>query len=172
MFIINCDYLLQREMLNEDMTIVWVIKVRISWVKHSLPRCRWLTSWELSIWFWNLRKVRITKYVSVCSTHTSRAQHITAHHRTAMDLICIEFNAQPVAYNDPVFIDDERVLKNLLSNQIRYTISSSYFKCLQTDLKPFMRKIVASWMLEVSKCFHCSCKISNIESLNLNDFIW
>ena len=124
------------------------------------------------VWFGNLRKVRIPKYVSVCSTHTSRAQHIiTAHHCTAMDLICIEFNAQPVAYNDPVFIDDERVLKNLLSNQIRYTISSSYFKCLQTDLKPFMRKIVASWMLEVSKCFHCSCQISNIEWLNLNDFI-
>jgi len=67
-----------------------------------------------------------------------------------MDLFCIEINGEPKAYSDPVFLDDERVLKNLMYTEERYTISSSYFKCLQTELKPYMRKVVASWMLEVS----------------------
>lgn len=66
-----------------------------------------------------------------------------------MDLVCVETNPQPIAYEDPVFIQDERVLKNLMTSEIRYTICQSYFKCLQNDLKPFMRKIVATWMLEV-----------------------
>jgi hypothetical protein len=67
-----------------------------------------------------------------------------------MDLFCIEINGELKAYSDPVFLDDERVLKNLMCTEERYTISSSYFKCLQTELKPYMRKVVASWMLEVS----------------------
>jgi len=66
-----------------------------------------------------------------------------------MDLFCIEVNREPKAISDPVFLDDDRILKNLMLTEERYTISSSYFKCFQTELKPHMRKVVANWMLEV-----------------------
>lgn len=67
-----------------------------------------------------------------------------------MDLLCIEVECEPRAYGDPVFLDDDRVLSNLLLSEDRYLLSSCYFKCLQTELKTYMRRIVASWMLEVS----------------------
>lgn len=67
-----------------------------------------------------------------------------------MELLCIEIESEPRGYLDPVFLDDERVLRNLLLSEERYTISSSYFKCFQTELRTHMRKIVCSWMLEVS----------------------
>ena len=66
-----------------------------------------------------------------------------------MELLCIEIESEPRGYLDPVFLDDERVLRNLLLTEERYTISSSYFKCFQTELQTHMRKIVCSWMLEV-----------------------
>lgn len=66
-----------------------------------------------------------------------------------MDLLCTERSSEPKAYEDPVFLYDDRVLRNLMLTEERYIISSSYFKCIQTELKPDMRKIVASWLLEV-----------------------
>ena len=68
-----------------------------------------------------------------------------------MDLFCIEINREPKATSDPVFLDDDRILKNLMLTEERYIISSSYFKCIQTELKPYMRKVVAGWMLEVCR---------------------
>ena len=72
-----------------------------------------------------------------------------------MDLICDENNSFKECKSnfDPVFIEDERVIKNLLSTQSRYTIQFSYFKCVQTNLNVFMREQVANWMLEVSLIF-------------------
>lgn len=70
-----------------------------------------------------------------------------------MELLCIEIETEPRGYLDPVFLDDERVLRNLLLTEERYTISSSYFKCFQTELQCYMRKVVCSWMLEVSRSF-------------------
>ena len=67
-----------------------------------------------------------------------------------MELLCIEVESEPKGYLDPVFLDDERVLGNLLQTEEKYTISSSYFNCFQTELQTYMRKIVCSWMLEVS----------------------
>ena len=50
---------------------------------------------------------------------------------------------------DRTIFDDDRVLANLLRNEQKYMPSSHYFKTLQPDLKPFMRKMVTEWMLEV-----------------------
>ena len=69
-----------------------------------------------------------------------------------MDLLCIEIESEPRAYSDPVFLDDDRVLRNLLRTEDRYTLSSSYFKCFQAELKPYMRKMVSHWMVEVRSC--------------------
>lgn len=66
-----------------------------------------------------------------------------------MELFCIEYKEEPKATSDPVFIEDERILKNLMLTEDRNITSSSYFKCFQTDLKPYMREVVVGWMLEV-----------------------
>lgn len=50
---------------------------------------------------------------------------------------------------DPSLLRDERVLRNLLRAEERYLPRCSYFACVQPDLEPFMRRIVATWMLEV-----------------------
>lgn len=70
-----------------------------------------------------------------------------------MELICRE-NTSIVfkecrSLQDPVFTDDERVFKNLLQTQNRYTIKSSYFKTVQNDIEEYMREEVAKWMQEV-----------------------
>lgn len=69
----------------------------------------------------------------------------------AVELMCYESHRIPRAYEDPVLIKDERVLHNLLTTEDRYLPSPSYFNCVQTDIKPYMRRMVAQWMLEVSK---------------------
>lgn len=57
------------------------------------------------------------------------------------------------ACTDPTFLRD-RCLKNLLTSQKRYkTPSCSYFSTLQKSLTPQMRKIVAEWVIEVSRSF-------------------
>lgn len=68
-----------------------------------------------------------------------------------MDLLCCETAENNCrAYADPALLDDDRVLQNLLQTEERYAPSSSYFECVQRDISPLMRKIVAEWMLEVS----------------------
>jgi len=67
-----------------------------------------------------------------------------------MDLLCYEPGSDYRAYPDPVLLNDERVLQNLLQMEERYCPSSSYFECVQKDLTPQMRTIVAEWMMEVS----------------------
>lgn len=66
-----------------------------------------------------------------------------------MDLLCCETECECRAYPDPVLLNDERVLQNLLKTEERYTISCSYFECVQKEVTSQMRKIVAEWMLEV-----------------------
>lgn len=85
---------------------------------------------------------------------------IVEHHRRdapgphlflIMDLLCCETTENNCrAYADPALLDDDRVLQNLLQTEERYAPSSSYFECVQRDISPLMRKIVAEWMLEVS----------------------
>lgn len=72
-----------------------------------------------------------------------------------MDLQCREGFGLRHSYKDPILLNDERVLKNLLSYEERYMPSATYLTVLQNDIKPYMRKIVASWMLEVfERIFH------------------
>lgn len=66
-----------------------------------------------------------------------------------MDLMCCEAESLKRAYEDPVLLKDDRVLHNLLATEDKYQPSASYFKCVQSDIKPYMRKMVAEWMLEV-----------------------
>ena len=72
------------------------------------------------------------------------------------DLFCCEAQVdyECRAYADPVLLKDGRVLHNLLSSEERHVLSSSYFDCVQSELKPHMRKIVTEWMLEVDIYIH------------------
>lgn len=77
-----------------------------------------------------------------------------------MDLLCCETTETECrAYADPALLGDDRVLQNLLKTEERYAPSSSYFECVQRDISPLMRKIVAEWMLEVSNRFRSTCRL-------------
>jgi len=85
-----------------------------------------------------------------------------------MELLCIEIESEPRGYLDPVFLDDERVLRNLLVTEEKYTISSSYFKCFQTELQSYMRNIVCSWMAEVCEEEKCQEEVFPL-AMNIMD---
>lgn len=57
--------------------------------------------------------------------------------------------AHRAAAPDPVLLR-RRVLDNLLRTEERYAITANYFKTVQTEVTPHMRRLVAEWMLEVS----------------------
>ncbi|XP_076180463.1 cyclin D isoform X2 [Ptiloglossa arizonensis] len=77
-----------------------------------------------------------------------------------MDLLCCETTKTECrAYADPALLGDDRVLQNLLKTEERYAPSSSYFECVQRDISPLMRKIVAEWMLEVCEEQKCQDEV-------------
>lgn len=87
-----------------------------------------------------------------------------------MDLLCCETTEETEchAYPDPALLGDDRVLQNLLKTEERYAPSSSYFECVQKDITPLMRKIVAEWMLEVSLFhFRYTCRLTTNDVLYL-----
>ncbi|XP_006882058.1 PREDICTED: G1/S-specific cyclin-D3 isoform X2 [Elephantulus edwardii] len=66
-----------------------------------------------------------------------------------MELLCCENLQQtPRAALDSKLLEDERVLQTLLSMEERYLPCVSYFQCVQNEIKPHMRKMLAYWMLE------------------------
>lgn len=66
-------------------------------------------------------------------------------------LVCMESPLAKVnrAFEDPVFLRDNRVLQNLLLTEDKYIPTACYFNCVQKDIQPYMRKMVAEWMAEV-----------------------
>ncbi|XP_003404237.1 G1/S-specific cyclin-D3 isoform X1 [Loxodonta africana] len=73
-----------------------------------------------------------------------------------MDLLCCENIQQtPRAKPDPQLLEDQRVLQTLLRMEERYLPCVSYFQCVQNEIKPHMRKMLAYWMLEVCEEQHC-----------------
>lgn len=51
------------------------------------------------------------------------------------------------AIDDPIFLDD-RCLQNLLKTEDKFI--TSYFKTVQNDITPNMRKVVTEWMIGVT----------------------
>lgn len=66
-----------------------------------------------------------------------------------MELFCLENDTIMRAQRDPNIFCDERVLQSLLTVEDRYVPQGPYFKRVQKDIQPFMRRMVATWMLEV-----------------------
>uniref|UniRef100_G1QRY1 Cyclin D2 n=1 Tax=Nomascus leucogenys TaxID=61853 RepID=G1QRY1_NOMLE len=67
-----------------------------------------------------------------------------------MELLCCEVDPVRRAVRDRNLLQDDRVLQNLLTIEERYLPQCSYFKCVQKDIQPYMRRMVATWMLETS----------------------
>lgn len=70
-------------------------------------------------------------------------------------LLCYEGDRPAIrrAYRDSNLLT-ERVLHALLRAEDKHQPAPNYFKCVQREIAPYMRRIVATWMLEVSKSRH------------------
>lgn len=86
-----------------------------------------------------------------------------------MELLCLEtvVRARP----DPNLLRDERVLQSLLTVEERFLPQFSYFKCFQKDLQPFMRRMVATWMLEVCEEQKCEEEVFPLSMNYLDRFL-
>ncbi|XP_046394508.1 G1/S-specific cyclin-D2-like [Ischnura elegans] len=79
-----------------------------------------------------------------------------------MDLMCFEpeRGCECRAYEDPHLVNDERVFQNMLKAEERNSPSaSSYFNCVQTEVTPANRKVVAEWLLEVCEEQKCQDEV-------------
>ena len=63
---------------------------------------------------------------------------------------CSALNVQK-SYLDSNLIKDDRVLERLLKLEDHYIPRCDYFKIVQKELKPYMRRLVVTWMFEVNK---------------------
>lgn len=66
-----------------------------------------------------------------------------------MDLACTE-HLVSTANNDRGIFGDNRVLQNMLKTEMLWMPNCDYFETVQREIQPFMRKVVTTWMLEVS----------------------
>lgn len=68
------------------------------------------------------------------------------------DLMCNEgyasLNIQKT-FLDSNLLSDNRVLDSLMKLEEHYTPSSDYFKIIQKEITPYMRRLVVQWMFEV-----------------------
>jgi len=76
-------------------------------------------------------------------------------------LVTMSFNYPPVRADcDKIILRDDRVLQNLLRNEERYSpCQPHYFRTVQVEVKPHMRKIVSDWMLEVCQELCCQPEV-------------
>ena len=73
------------------------------------------------------------------------------------------------SFEDPNLLHDRRVLENVLAAgnaNNGYNNSNcqkeNYFKTVQTEIKPHMRKIVSDWMLEVTEEQQCQPEVFSL----------
>ncbi|XP_010573636.1 PREDICTED: G1/S-specific cyclin-D2 [Haliaeetus leucocephalus] len=88
-----------------------------------------------------------------------------------MELLCCEVDPMRRALPDPNLLYDDRVLHNLLTIEERYLPQCSYFKCVQKDIQPFMRRMVATWMLEEWELVVLGKLKWNLAAVTPHDFI-
>uniref|UniRef100_A0AAQ4QX58 Cyclin D2, a n=1 Tax=Gasterosteus aculeatus aculeatus TaxID=481459 RepID=A0AAQ4QX58_GASAC len=89
---------------------------------------------------------------------------------STMELLCLEMDtirARP----DPNLLCDDRVLQSLLTIEERFLPQYSYFKSVQKDIQPFMRRMVATWMLEVCEEEKCEEEVFPLAMNYLDRFL-
>ncbi|XDV53021.1 hypothetical protein PO909_021635 [Leuciscus waleckii] len=88
-----------------------------------------------------------------------------------MELLCLEMDTIVRARPDPNLLYDDRVLQSLLTIEERFLPQCSYFKCIQKDIQPFMRRMVATWMLEVCEEQKCEEEVFPLAMNYLDRFL-
>ncbi|XP_071543380.1 G1/S-specific cyclin-D2-like [Panulirus ornatus] len=91
-----------------------------------------------------------------------------------MELYCSEPPAcseGPIAQEDPTLLADTRVLDNLLQLQPYTMPPQNYFKHIQKDIKPNMRKVVTRWMLELCEEHACEEQVFSVAVNFLDRFL-
>ncbi|XP_069808730.1 G1/S-specific cyclin-D1-like [Dendropsophus ebraccatus] len=87
-----------------------------------------------------------------------------------MELLCYEADTYRRAYVDVALLTD-RVLGYLLKSQETHRPSDNYFTCVQTDIQPSMRKMVATWMLQVCEDQQCEEEVFPLAMNYLDRFL-
>ncbi|CAJ1048697.1 G1/S-specific cyclin-D1 [Xyrichtys novacula] len=85
-------------------------------------------------------------------------------------LLCCEVDSIRRAYQDVNLLTD-RVLHTLLRAEENCLPSPNYFKCVQKEIVPKMRKIVATWMLEVCEEQKCEEEVFPLAMNYLDRFL-
>ena len=76
------------------------------------------------------------------------------------------------SYEDPVLLKDDRVLANILDRQLNNNNNTEgYFKTVQTEIKPHMRKIVSDWMLQVTEEQQCQSEVFSLAINYMDRFL-
>jgi len=76
---------------------------------------------------------------------------------------------QVKAQVDKTLVADDRVLQNMIRSEHRYLPSNpDYFRYVQPEIRPHMRKIVSDWMLEVCQELGCQPEVFCL-AMNLMD---
>ncbi|XP_068167980.1 G1/S-specific cyclin-D1 [Antennarius striatus] len=85
-------------------------------------------------------------------------------------LLCCEGDSIRRAHQDANLLT-ERVLRAMLRAEDNYQPAPNYFKCVQRDIVPKMRKIVATWMLEVCEEQKCEEEVFPLAMNYLDRFL-
>ncbi|XP_037373314.1 G1/S-specific cyclin-D1 [Talpa occidentalis] len=88
----------------------------------------------------------------------------------AHQLLCCEAESVRRAYPDANLLSD-RVLRAMLKAEETCAPSVSYFKCVQKEILPSMRKVVATWMLEVCEEQKCEEEVFPLAMNYLDRFL-
>ncbi|XP_062317494.1 G1/S-specific cyclin-D1 isoform X1 [Osmerus eperlanus] len=85
-------------------------------------------------------------------------------------LICCEVETIRRAYQDSNLLND-RVLQKMLKAEDNYLPATNYFKCVQKEIAPYMRRIVSTWMLEVCEEQKCEEEVFPLAMNYLDRFL-
>lgn len=72
---------------------------------------------------------------------------------------------------DPALVNDHRVFANILDRVCDHPCIPDYFSTTQTYIKPHMRKIVVSWMLDVTEEQSCHPEVFALAVSYLDRFL-
>lgn len=94
-------------------------------------------------WFWTLCCFKAVKLVLIMDLSCGEnMQNSGSSSGRSVDMC--------VAGSDRALDRDPRLLLNLLTLERTHALHTDYFQNVQIDIQPFMRKVVTTWMLEVS----------------------